>query len=77
MEDCHVALKIGGFFVTAMRSMYYQHGQEEGYREMLDSLVSQGKLELVNTETFMRGVEGEQGLFAPQESRLLTYRKIA
>lgn len=39
MDDCHAALKTNGFFVTAMRSLYYEHGVEEGYREKLDELV--------------------------------------
>lgn len=75
MDDIHAALKPDGYFVTAMRSLYYTHGVEEGYREKLDELVAAGKLKLVNTETFMRGVEGEVGLFTPQESRLLCYQK--
>ena len=65
MEDCHAALKKDGYFVTAMRSLYYEHGVEEGYREKLDELVKQGKLRLVNTETFRRGREGQVGLFSP------------
>ena len=40
MDDIHSALKTGGYFVTAMRSFYYEQGQEEGYRAKLDSLIS-------------------------------------
>ena len=40
MDDIHAALKPNGFFVTAMRSCYYKLGDEEGYREKLDELVS-------------------------------------
>lgn len=75
MDDIHAALKPNGYFVTAMRSYYYNHGVEEGYREKLDELVDAGKLRLVRTETFMRGREGQEQLFRPQESRLLCYQK--
>lgn len=75
MDDCHAALKINGYFVTAMRSCYWQNGNEEGFREKLDELVSAGKFRLVNTYTFVRGIEGEIGLFARQESRLVCYKK--
>ena len=75
IEDIHAALKPNGHFVTAMRQCYWAEGNEEGYREKLDEMVAAGKLRLLNTSTFMRGVEGEQGLFAPQESRLLCYQK--
>ena len=77
MDDCHSALKVGGYFVTAMRSMYYEYGTAEGYREKLDELINAGKFQLVNTFTFMRGIEGEVGLFAPLESRLLCFVKSA
>ena len=77
MDDCVTALKPNGYFVTAMRSCYWQDGEEMGYKDKLDSLVAQGKLTLVNTFTFMRGNEGEEGLFQPQESRLVCYRKPA
>ena len=36
MDDCHASLKVGGFFVTAMRSIYWVDGQEEGYKDKLD-----------------------------------------
>ena len=76
MEDCHAALKTYGFFVTAMRSIYWEFGNEEGYREQLEKLVAENKLKLVATHTFMRGVEGETGLFLPQESRMMCYQRI-
>ena len=76
IEDCHAALKQGGYLVTAMRSLYWENGQEEGYKDKFDELVAEGKLELVNTFVFQRGKPGEQGLFAPLESRLLTFKKL-
>lgn len=75
MDDVVEALKKDGYFVTAMRSMYFEHGVKEGYREKLDELVEAGKLRPKRTETFMRGVEGEGALFTQQESRLLCYQK--
>ena len=76
MDDCHSALKVGGYFVTAMRSIYWKNGEEEGFKDKLDELVAEGKLELLNTFTFMRGREGEDGLFGQQESRLLCFKKL-
>ena len=49
MDDIHASLKTNGYFVTAMRSFYYELGVEEGYREKLDELVAAGKLQLVRT----------------------------
>ena len=52
IDDCHASLKVGGFFVTAMRSLYWENGHEEGYKDKLDELVTAGKFELINTFTF-------------------------
>lgn len=52
IEDCHAALKVGGYIVTAMRSMYWEDGQEEGYKDKFMELVNDGKLEIVNSFTF-------------------------
>ena len=52
IEDCHAALKIGGHLVTAMRSLYWENGQEEGYKDKFDELIAAGKFELVNQYTF-------------------------
>ena len=65
MDDCHAALRTGGYFVTAMRSLYWDSENEEGYKVKMDELVAGGKFRLVNTFTFMRGVENEVGLFTP------------
>ena len=73
IEDCHVALKTGGYLVTALRSLYWENGQEEGYKDKFDELVAQGKLRLIHSFLFQRGRPGEEGLFAPLESRLLTF----
>lgn len=52
IEDCHAALKNGGYFVTAMRSFYWEPGQEDGFRDKFDELIASGKLEIVNSSTF-------------------------
>ena len=75
MDDIHASLKPNGYFVTAMRTIYYEHGAKEGYREKLDELVDANKFRLVRTEVFYRGIEGKEGLFGRQESRLLCYQK--
>ena len=77
IDDCFVSLKLGGYMVTSMRSMYWEHGNEEGFREQFDKYINAGRLEVVTSFTFMRGVEGEVGLFKPLESTLLCFKKIA
>ncbi len=52
IDDCVTALKVGGYFVTAMRSMYWELGNEEAYRERFDTHINAGRLELVNTFNF-------------------------
>ena len=77
IEDCHASLKVGGRLVTAMRCMYWENGQEEGFKDKFDELIAAGKLEIVHTYTFQRGREGGGGLFQPLESRLLIFKKLA
>ena len=77
MDDCYAALRVGGYFVTAMRNCYWVLGNEEGYREKLEKFVEEGKFKLVNHTQFRRGVEGEVGLFAPCDSHMVSYQKIA
>lgn len=77
IEDVHAALKVGGHFVTAMRNSMWSYGVAEGYREKFESLVHQGKFELIKTYTFWRGTENGTGLYGKQQSTLLVFRKIA
>ena len=78
IEDIHAALKIGGYLVTAMRAIYWNYGNDEGYREKFDELVASGKFELIRTDCFQRGVEGKEGhLIAPCQSYLLCFKKTA
>ena len=52
IEECHASLKLGGYLVTAMRSLYWETGQEEGFKDKFDELIRDGKLELVHTFNF-------------------------
>ena len=73
--DCVDALKEGGYFITAMRSYLWEKGDSNGYRDMIDAVVEQGKLSILETGKFMRGVEGGNAMFAPQESMYFVARK--
>ena len=42
-DDVHAAMKVGGFFLTAMRTKYWKNGEEMGYKDKLDTLTSSGK----------------------------------
>ena len=44
---------------------------------MIDHLITEGKLTMVTTISFMRGVEGGDALYAPQESIAIALRKTA
>ena len=61
IDDIHAALKTGGYFVTAMRSIYWQNGQAEGYKDKLDGLIAEGKFKLVQTDLH----EGQNGRGRP------------
>ena len=83
MEDCHAALKTGGLWVTAMRSIYYDEGLD-GYRAKIDKMVAEGKIKEVKQKRFMRGVPDYSAdqtadhrmLYSAQESILLVYQRI-
>ena len=40
MEDVFAALKVGGYFVSATRALYWVKGQEQGYKDMIDKYIS-------------------------------------
>ena len=56
MLDVHAAVKVGGYFVTAMRSSYWTNGQAQGYKDMMDQLCADGKFVLAKELRFIRGV---------------------
>ena len=75
LMDCVGALREGGYFITAMRSYLWEKGERNGYRDMIDTMIEEGRLNLLETGKFMRGVEGGDAMFAPQESVYLVARK--
>ena len=77
IDDVHVALKMGGVVVTAMRNSMWTDGVEEGYKEKFESLINSGKFAVVKKEEFWRGTENGTGLFGKQKSTLLVLRKVA
>ena len=77
LEDCHALLRTGGLFISAMRSQYWVNGQEDGYKDKMDQLVAEGKLEQVEVKAFFRGVENaEARMFEQMESTLIVYRRV-
>ena len=75
--DCHALTKTGGHFITAMRTHYWASGEKEGYKDKFDELIAQGKLEIVMTKKFMRGVAGvEAGIFEQMESILIVTKRL-
>ena len=66
LDDVHAALKVGGVMVTAMRCTMWADGVAEGYKEKLESMVAEGKFEIVKQWNFWRGTENGHGLFGKQ-----------
>ena len=66
--DCVSALKEGGYFITALRAYLWEKGESHGYRDTVDAMVDEGKLIILESGRFMRGVDGGNAMFAPQES---------
>ena len=42
LDDIHASLKLGGHLVTAFRTFYLKHGEENGFREKLDEMEKSG-----------------------------------
>ena len=55
MEDCHAALKVGGYMVNGTRSMYWEKGEKEGYRDKVDEMIADGKFELIHQYEWTHG----------------------
>ena len=74
-------LKPGGHFVTAMREFYYSEEETEmRYYSMLQEMMESGKLKLVTSYKFKRGLSAEQNtsgnpLFGEFTSVLLAFQK--
>lgn len=79
MLDCHASLKLGGHFVTAMRSLYWENGEPCGYKDIIDQLIADGKLEKVKEVKFIRGISSidKDKLYNPQEAVMVALKKTA
>jgi hypothetical protein len=55
-------MKVGSYFITAMRTSYYVDGEAEGYKDKLNTFTVDGRLVLEETRLFTRGVKGGEDL---------------
>ena len=61
-DDAHAMMKTGGYFVSAIRLPVWEN---EGYKAKIDELVAAGKVELVKTWEYKRGLkDSEDPIFA-------------
>lgn len=90
LDDIHAALKVGGYLVAGWRTFYLTPGEENGFYEKLDEMVTAGKFTLTRRNEFLRGLTGktlddqikkefETGIkrFAQASSTLTVYQKTA
>lgn len=59
-DDAHALCKPGGHFVTAIRGYYMEPGGEHGYREKLDELEAAGKIKILKSWEFKRGLKDSE-----------------
>ena len=64
MDDIHISLKPGGFFITAMRSYLWVDGEQHGYKDKVEQLIKEGKMKLVDKGHFTRGYKGGIEMFS-------------
>lgn len=78
-EDAHAALKIGGIFCFTLRANLWTDGHELGYKDAVNKLVAEGKMEFLHhaSKDFWRGREDGVGLFERQPSKLFALKKIS
>ena len=78
MEDGVASLKVGGLFVTSMRKSYWVNGQAQGYKDCMDKMIAEGKIEITKQFDFMRGIPNNEGdpLYAEQPSLLIVCTKL-
>lgn len=73
-------IRPGGYFVTAMREMYFTPGEEMGFHEHIQELQDTGIFELVELRKFKRGLSDAENvsgnpLFKEMNSVLFVFRK--
>ena len=60
MEEIHGYLKPGGYFITAMRDIYYSEAETElRYHSQIKKMLEEKQLELVKQYSFKRGLSKE------------------
>ena len=77
-HDAYDMLKTGGYFVTSIRKFMWENGEKEGYKDMMDKLINEGKFEMVKNWTHVRGESDESGgeLYARMEHFMFVVKKI-
>ena len=55
--DAYDMLKIGGHFCFGIRKYYWVDGENFGYKDAIESLISEGKVEIKKTWTHTRGFD--------------------
>ena len=79
--DAYKALKLNGIFIFTLRSNLWVTKHELGYKDVIDTLVRDKKMEFIDTasKTFWRGKENGMigSIFERQQSKLFALRKIA
>jgi len=73
-------IRPGGYFVTAMREMYFTPGEEMGFYEHIHELQDTGIFELLELRKFKRGLSDAENvsgnpLFQEMNSVLFVFRK--
>ena len=59
-EDHVEATKPGGIIIFGLRDQYWVTGEEQGFKDKVDEIIAQGKLdpEPIVSFTYKRGIEG-------------------
>ena len=77
MEDAISALKVGGYFVTSLRKMYWINGEACGYKDIIDKMVSEGRIAVTKKFEFKRGIpDSADSLYQEMESVLFVCQKL-
>ena len=76
-DDCFAALKVGGYLVSATRTLYWVKGHQEGYKDIIDKYIEEGRVELFHTNTWTHGVKGlKEGPWRELECIAFVIRKL-
>ena len=76
-DDAHAICKPQGHFITSFRAKYFVNGEEHGYKDKLDELITAAKFRLVKTWSYMRGVKNQPGsIFNEVECTMFICQRI-